>query len=169
VEVAVHLPRIADIWGKFRIRGKGDSIRTASKTQNQRNCSYVRVRTSLFQLTMSHQLQYEVVYQSGRQEVRSIGYGLLERILVYTLPNTPLFGSLAGQVQILALIVPCNTGNKDAAQEVTDYQQTYAPIVTDIRNITNVIGRVHTRGRWGIIDRVPSSAKTVFVEIDDEE
>jgi len=51
VEVALHVPHVMDIWGKFRITGKSDSIRTAfsikgkPSTIARRNSSYVRVCT----------------------------------------------------------------------------------------------------------------------------
>jgi hypothetical protein len=46
-EVKHQLPFLVDKWGKFRIRGNGDSIRSAlvtrGSTRPQRNTSYVQV------------------------------------------------------------------------------------------------------------------------------
>ena|ERR1700728_4736838 len=43
-EVKRQLPDLVDKWGKFRIRGNGDSIRSALVTRRpQRNTSYVQV------------------------------------------------------------------------------------------------------------------------------
>ncbi len=37
-------------------------------------------------------------------------------------------------------------------------------VVTDLRNIECVIGRVYTRGEWGIIDRSGGLARTEFIQ-----
>jgi hypothetical protein len=47
-EVAKRLLHLVDTWGKFRIRGKGDAIRSAASMNRrlslpQRNASYIRV------------------------------------------------------------------------------------------------------------------------------
>jgi hypothetical protein len=109
-----------------------------------------------------------VIYKSGRDTVHSVGYGRLDQIMVYTLPKDDIFRNLSGCIHILARITPCNTENKDATEELTDYQTTYAPVVTDIRNIKGLIGRVPTRGRYGIIDRTSGIARIIFNESDDE-
>jgi len=56
-ETALHLPCVVDVWGKIRIRNKGDSIRSTFATKgklrdSERDSSYIRVcgSTSWFNL-----------------------------------------------------------------------------------------------------------------------
>jgi hypothetical protein len=96
----------------------------------------------------------------GHKKVQ-INYGLLERIMVFTLPDTPIFDKLQ-KIQVLILVRPCQTEGKDAAVELTQYRSMPASVVTDIRNVKGVIGRAASRGQWGIIDRSLNIAPTVF-------
>ncbi|KAG0704212.1 hypothetical protein DFH29DRAFT_802240 [Suillus ampliporus] len=94
----------------------------------------------------------------------TICYGLLEKILVYQVPDDPFFADLSGKQQILVLLTPWKTEGQDAAKILTLVQAKLAPIVTDIRNVKAVVGLVETRGRSGIIDGVGDS---IFVGFDD--
>ena len=55
--------------------------------------------------------------------------------------------------QLLAVITPWRTNGEDAAVKTVKFKHTLALIVTDLRNIRGVVGRVESRGQWGIIDR----------------
>lgn len=54
----------------------------------------------------------------------------------------------------------------DATQELTMYQLTTTEVVTDLQAIQCAVGRVQTRGEWGIIDRSASLARTEFIQSD---
>ena len=49
--------------------------------------------------------------------------------------------------------------------------ETLASVVTDLRNIVSSIGRVETRGRWGIVDRDIRVVRPTFAkgEVDESE
>jgi hypothetical protein len=79
------------------------------------------------------------------------------------------WGDWKGQHLLLALITPCKTNDKDAALETVLYRMNSSQIVVDLRTVTSKIGRVKTRGEWGIIDRSTGIARTVFVDPDNQE
>ena len=96
--------------------------------------------------------------------VREIFYGKLEVILEFKIPDEAFWGwDLRGSIALLAVITPCVTMGKDAAKVTTTYQHTTTQVVTDLRTVSSVIGRVRTRNRWGIIDRSEDSSRTEFV------
>ncbi|KDQ51674.1 hypothetical protein JAAARDRAFT_139876, partial [Jaapia argillacea MUCL 33604] len=92
------------------------------------------------------------------REVRTVFYRQLECILVCALPNERFWGKVGGKTLLLALIHPCNTQGRDATKGIVMYSQTTAPIVTDLRVICAVVGRLRTRNRWGIVDRSQTGA-----------
>jgi hypothetical protein len=112
-------------------------------------------------------VQYEVEVEDGEGEVsREIFYGKLELILECDIPDKKIWGKyLWGTMILLAVITPCITIGKDAAKEsrLTTYQHTTTQIVTDLRAISAVVGRVQTRNRWGIVDRSQDSSRTEFI------
>ena len=110
-------------------------------------------------------MQYEVEVKDGDGEAsREIFYGKLELILVCNIPDKRFWGrDLQGTTVILAVITPCVTMGKDAAKELTTYQHTTTQVVTDLRTISAVVGRVRTRNRWGIVDRSEDSSRTEFI------
>jgi hypothetical protein len=110
-------------------------------------------------------VQYEVEVEDGDGEVsREIFYGRLELILECDIPNKNFWGrDLQGTTVLLAVITPCVTMGKDAVKEMTTYQHTTTQVVTDLRTINAVVGRVQTRNRWGIVDRSEDSARTEFI------
>jgi len=88
--------------------------------------------------------------------------------MVCSLPGDDFFQDLSGQIQLLALIQPCKTDGQDAAKKVVTYRRMGSSFVTDIRNVKNVIGRILTRGDWGVIDRAHCIARTIFDDSDDD-
>jgi hypothetical protein len=97
---------------------------------------------------------------------REIFYGKLDMILQFNIPDDPFWGSMQGETWLLAVITPCDTKGKDAAESLTTYRTTTTQVVTDLRAISNVVGRVKTRNWWGIIDRSGDYSRTVFVDDD---
>jgi len=72
---------------------------------------------------------------------------------VCTLGNKSIWGDYRGTTQLLAVITPWRTAGQDAAGETVIFKHTLAIIITDLRNVRSVVGRVESRGEWGIVDR----------------
>ena len=110
-------------------------------------------------------MQYEVEVEDGDGELsREIFYGKLELILECPIPDNKFWGrDLRGTTVLLAVITPCVTMGKDATKQTTTYQHTTTQVVTDLRAINALVGRVQTRNRWGIIDRREESSRTEFI------
>ncbi|KAJ6624876.1 hypothetical protein B0H10DRAFT_1714436, partial [Mycena sp. CBHHK59/15] len=133
------LPEVMPSWGKVRLES-GDSIRSASACGDgsitERNMSFVRANAQ------------------PESWIPQIFYGWLEEILVCNLANEEdLWGPMAGQKRLLAVITPCKTMGHDTAKEITSYTQMTTTIVTDLQSVVAVVGCVQTRGSWWIIDR----------------
>jgi hypothetical protein len=91
-----------------------------------------------------------------------VQYGRLEKILICSLSNDTQWLELAGKTLLLALIRPCQTEGRDATKEETRYSRNLSSIITDLRNVKGVVGRVKSRREWTIIDRRSSFAKPAF-------
>ena len=113
-------------------------------------------------------LQYEIVFQDRSREVKHLGYGDLENILVITLPVDPFFADLNGKTVAIALIMPWNTEGKDASKENVYMTSRRATFITDIRNLKAAVGLVLTGERWGIIDRGGEGLVAADLAEDDE-
>jgi hypothetical protein len=110
-------------------------------------------------------VQYEVeILDPDNNAVCEIFYGRLDLILEFGIPNSNFWGpEFRGTTVLLAVITPCVTLGKDATKEVTTYTQMTTQVVTDLRTISVVIGRVWTRDRWGIVDRSEETSRTEFM------
>ncbi|KAJ7266112.1 hypothetical protein C8J57DRAFT_1469942 [Mycena rebaudengoi] len=150
-QILKRLPDIIPSWGKVRILG-GDSIRSASAIKSGamkgRDASYVRYLISL---------------ETDEGDMEELFYGQLDQILVCDLPVDRLLGDLSGKRCLLAVLIPCATGGRDATQEILSYNHTTTTIVTDIRTVHAVVGRFKTRGKWVIVDRTAGLIKPEFV------
>ncbi|KZP04867.1 hypothetical protein FIBSPDRAFT_903954 [Athelia psychrophila] len=152
-----QLPDNLPLWGKVHITDGGDSIRSnmaKSKRKSERDMSYVR---------------FELVVHNAHKVL----YGRLERIVECHLPDHPAFGIFRGTLRLLAHITPCKTDGKDAAKELTFYDATTAPIITDLAAVKAVIGRARTAKtaqtyHWGIVDRSLDRAQLTFEDGEDE-
>jgi len=109
-------------------------------------------------------LQYEVTYDVQQGEtLTTTNYGLLEKIIVIAIGQENVWGHFKGTTQILVLITPCKTtGGSDAAKSYVSYKETHVSIIIDLRNVKAVVGRIFSRGRWGIIDRSTRIASATF-------
>jgi len=114
-------------------------------------------------------LQYEVTVEIDNKHGapftnKMVFYGQLEKILVCELPQDNLFQDLRGTTCLLTLVIPCNTNGHDATTEMTTYRTTAASVVTDLRSIKVVVGRIESQAQWTIIDRSRSTAHVAFTE-----
>ena len=177
--ITKHLPRFMPSWGGMRIRHGGDAIRTTAATRQRdwskpgRNNSYVRVcrRSLIIFSTMTHTLmsQYEIIFEHDNViNTTTINYGSVEKFLVCSMGDERMWGPLRNSTQLLAVITPCKTDEQDASKTIVRYKTTRAPIVTDIRNIMHLIGRVHSQGSWGIIDRSMNLVEGAFLATDED-
>ena len=89
-------------------------------------------------------------------------YGQLERILVCSLGDERIWGDSRNSMLLLALVRPVKSDGEDAALTTVIFSQYLAPVITDLRNVKAVVGRVETRRRWGIVDRSMGIAKPAF-------
>jgi hypothetical protein len=107
--------------------------------------------------------QYEITFGSEHEEaVRTINYGVLERVLECKLGEEKIWGAQRGTTHLLAVITPWRTEGEDASQEVVTFKRTLAQIVTDLRNIRGVVGRIESRGTWGVVDRNVNLVRATF-------
>ncbi|KAJ7443299.1 hypothetical protein FB451DRAFT_1057037 [Mycena latifolia] len=156
-DIRKKLPEVMPRWGKVRIVD-GDSIRSTSACAGE--SSDVTERDMSF-------ARYELQVKAHDDTwITRVFYGRLEEILVCELPDDPLWLDMAATTRLLVVITPCSTSGKDAAQESTFYTQMTTPIVTDIRTIIAVVGRIKTRAEWMIIDRSGSPIHPEFVPQD---
>jgi hypothetical protein len=103
-------------------------------------------------------------------QIRQIFYGQLDCILDLELPASRILNLAEPTRFLLAVVIPCSTGGRDATCEVTTYSGTTTPIAIDLRTVECVVGRVQRGNEWGIIDRSGDFARTVFVDpVDDED
>jgi hypothetical protein len=84
------------------------------------------------------------------------------------LGNEAVWCDFRGTSQLLAEITPWRTEGQDAAIAMVSFKHTLAPIITDLRNIRGVVGRVRSQGRWGIVDRM-GLTRVSFLEQEDGE
>ncbi|TFK33524.1 hypothetical protein BDQ12DRAFT_766734, partial [Crucibulum laeve] len=162
-----HLPDIMPTWGKVKIANGGDSIRCSADkggrdAELECNTSYV-----WYELEVVLTKKKSSKSSTALTTTREIFYGQLEQILVCELPEHDFWGpDFAGTTRILALITPCVTNGLDAVVKITKYSTQTTPVITDIRTISSVVGRIFTQGSWGIIDRSTGYSRTEFLPSD---
>jgi hypothetical protein len=71
---------------------------------------------------------------------------------------------LCNKTLVLALISPFKTDGADAARQAVFYnpRESLASLVTDIRNVRSCVGRVESRGKYGLIDRDLNLVRPTF-------
>ncbi|KAJ7085226.1 hypothetical protein B0H15DRAFT_756108, partial [Mycena belliarum] len=140
-DIERKLPEVMPRWGKVRIVD-GDYISCSwareKRSEQGRDNSFIRVNRA-----------------HPNRWIPQIGYGQLDEILLCTIPDNDnkLWGRLAGQVRLFAVITPCRTGGRDAARDIVAHAQSGAQIVADIQSVMAVVGRIQTRDKWYLIDR----------------
>ena len=91
-------------------------------------------------------------------------YGQLQRILVVDLPAIAQTSHAASETFIFGVIRNCEhhavTGLE--ALDVHYYEKEAQIDVVDISTVQCVVGRIHDRNRWTIVDRSGSLARAVW-------
>ncbi|KAG9079645.1 hypothetical protein FRC06_007605, partial [Ceratobasidium sp. 370] len=150
-------------YGRFRIAGDGDKIRTAAVINNEptaRDNSYIKYDL-LPDRNAARPNQPDVPY-------RRTQYGQLQD--VYYIRFIEDDGNR--RPYLLARVRECKTNGLDAAlpeNPVVTYTQMSSPDIIHVRTIVAVVGRVQMGNSWAIVDRSRDSARTQFVNEEGDE
>lgn len=113
--------------------------------------------------------QFDIlVDQNARYRRRAVDlqpetcYGQLLQILQVELPAHEIFASNEPTTILMVVIRQCKT-EIDAATQIPFYTAMGAVIVADLKTVQCLVGRVHDRDRWNIIDRGGALAKAQFL------
>ncbi|CAE6451716.1 unnamed protein product [Rhizoctonia solani] len=152
-------------YGRCRLAGEGDRIRTAALIENNpdqgaRDNSYVR-----YDLLPDANARYR-----NRPEVqfRQTHYGRLLDIYYVEFIVDLNDPDETREPYLLARVQECVTGGLDATlreNPLVTYTRMKTPDIIHIESINAVVGRVNIGNRtWAIIDRSRHGARTQFVE-----
>ncbi|KAG8687997.1 hypothetical protein FRC08_011673 [Ceratobasidium sp. 394] len=155
------LPHYCTRYGKVRVRGGGDYIRSTVATSS---ASSVQWRDASFVRYVFSRDKYEDDRFHETEMEKKTEYGRLECILVLELAPNPVLGIKHKTTRILADLTPCVCVGEDATIEPVTYRQFQPRRILDIQAVENVVGRVLSRGAWYIIDRSDEGARTTFVD-----
>ena len=97
-----------------------------------------------------------------------VQYGRLEKVLDFQTGNQNIWRELKATHHLLAVITPCKTDGKDTSHELVEYEETREAVITDVRNIKAVVGRVKRGTKWIIVDRSVDSAHVTPQVMEDE-
>ncbi|CAE7227515.1 unnamed protein product, partial [Rhizoctonia solani] len=151
-------------YGRCRLAGEGDHIRTAKLIDNNpdrgaRDNSYVR-----YDLLPDANARYR---NRPEAQFRQTNYGRLLDIyyveFVVDLDNP----EETREPFLLARVEECMTGGLDATlreNPLVTYTRMRTPEIIHIESINAVIGRAHIGNCWSIIDRSRNGARTQFVD-----
>ncbi|KAL5639602.1 hypothetical protein ACGC1H_006272 [Rhizoctonia solani] len=158
-------------YGRFRLTGDGDRIRTASLIDNNpvaRDNSFVR-----YDLLPDRNTAFR-----NRRDVpfRQTHYGrVLDIYYVEFVTRKPKEGTETepevpriAEPYLLVRIQECKTGGLDATDprnRVVRYSELQTPDIIHIDTINAVVGRIKLDNRsWAIIDRSANGARTQFID-----
>ncbi|CEL55918.1 hypothetical protein RSOLAG1IB_01930 [Rhizoctonia solani AG-1 IB] len=160
-------------YGRMRLAGDGDKIRTARLIDNERtgtvrDNSYVK-----YDLLPDRNARFR--YRPD-EPIRRTQYGRL--LDIYYVEFVEEKGKMANESQpeaprraesyLLARVAECNTDGTDAADprvRLVKYTQLSTPDIIPVNVISAVIGRVKLNEQeWAIVDRSSSGARTQFVD-----
>jgi len=110
-----------------------------------------------------------MIEDARKELVCTIFYGCIDRILECQLDgHNKIWSKFKDTFFLLAIITPCSTGGQNAIQDYTIYSDTTTQIVTNLWAVQCVVGRVKSRGSWGIIDRSGNFARMEFMSAGDQ-
>ncbi|QRV93204.1 hypothetical protein RhiJN_21257 [Ceratobasidium sp. AG-Ba] len=144
-------------YGRVRIAGEGDVIRTANGDYLERDNSYVRV-VLLFPDANSR--------FNGRDDepVHQVQYGQIQDIFYIELKEHG--ESNIDQKFLLARILPCDIERPgDATEDIVKYKRMKRSLtVVHLNTVEAVVGRVKRHDTWFIIDRSRGAVRTLFTD-----
>ncbi|KAH9930109.1 uncharacterized protein B0H18DRAFT_873442 [Fomitopsis serialis] len=160
---AMLRPETITQWGKLQILGGGDLVRSTTLggiREDSRNASYVRYES----------LVDKFAGQRNRPSVFELRtfYGELQHIVSLDVQVTDTAGARRVETLILAGIRTCKLDDRPSpgGLDIHYYTTTGRYEVVDINNIQCLVGRIHDRGQWAIVDRSGSLARAIYVEED---
>ncbi|KAH9849072.1 hypothetical protein C2E23DRAFT_870815 [Lenzites betulinus] len=152
-------------WAKIRILNGGDTIRSSTldagaDSGDGRNASYVR-----YELLVDRNTRYRnrpVVLE------KQTFYGELQHILLVPFGPVPSATPplLHNETLLLAVIRTCSIESSDDRLDLHFYKQLGRTEVVDLTTIQCVVGRIHDRGRYAIIDRSGALSRALYVDED---
>jgi hypothetical protein len=83
-------------------------------------------------------------------------YGQLLRVVVIDVPASPLLKTSRAETVLLA-IVRSIKAERCSSNNTTFYKNLGSIYAIDLNTVECVVGRVHDRNRWTIVDRAPNS------------
>ncbi|KAI0371378.1 hypothetical protein BV20DRAFT_1035360 [Pilatotrama ljubarskyi] len=159
--VRTALPATVQEWAKVRILNGGDTVRSSSlDTAGDDGCnaSYVR-----YELLVDQNARYR-----GRPVIleKRTFYGELQHILLVDIGPIPSATPPLpqGETLLLAVIQTCSIESSDARLDIHFYKRLGRTEVVDLTTVQCVVGRVHDRGQYGIIDRSGTLSRALYVE-----
>ncbi|CAE6431615.1 unnamed protein product, partial [Rhizoctonia solani] len=158
-------------YGRFRLAGDGDKIRTANIIDNDplaRDNSFVRYDLLPDRNTAFRNRPDRPFRQTHYGRVLDIYYvEFITQKPKEATENEPAVPRIT-EPYLLVRIRECNTGGLDATDplnRVVKYSQLNTPDIIHIDTINAVVGRMKVDNRnWAIIDRSASGARTQFVD-----
>lgn len=82
-------------------------------------------------------------------------YGQLLRVVVIDVPASPDLKTNSAETVLFAIVRSINV--EHCSGNTTFYKETGPVYSIDLNTVECVVGRVHDRGLWAIVDRAPTS------------
>lgn len=163
-------------YGRVRVAGGGDRLRTSEGDHSRRNNSFIRVSRVLEYLltTGSTSLtlfrsQY-VMFPDANANFRNrddhpihqVNYGRIDDIFYVRLNEHG--DPDADNDFLLARVTPCNIdNNEDATEELVEYtKMANQQLIIHLNSVEAAVGRVKRHTKWSIIDRSRGAVRTLF-------
>ncbi|KAH9889500.1 hypothetical protein C8Q73DRAFT_707899 [Cubamyces lactineus] len=164
IQVTRHTLKQAEIeeWGRVRILPDGDIVRASSlccDMGGSRDATFVRYEALVDRNARSRNAAIQLVSKTF--------YGQLQRVLVVHFPAMPATPITTATPLVFAIIRTCKVIDSHQSLDIHYYTQTSTLDVVDITTVQCLVGRIHDRGRWAIIDRSGSLSRAIYAE--DEE
>ncbi|GBE81876.1 hypothetical protein SCP_0402500 [Sparassis crispa] len=147
-------------WSKLRILNDGDTIRAAEsdcRAEDERDASFVR-----YELLVDKNARYHnrpVVLE------KTTFYGQVRRLFICKLNRAPSIGLQQPSTSVLlAAIRTCDIEETDNVLDIHYYSKMGRLDIVDITTIQCVVGRVHDRQRWAVIDRSGTLSRAIYID-----
>ncbi|KAI0634214.1 hypothetical protein C8Q77DRAFT_1055307 [Trametes polyzona] len=159
-ELRKMIPSEVQHWGKLRINNDGDTMHASSMSagaEDGRDATYVR-----YELLVDRNARFRnLPVNLGPRTF----YGQLKNILTFHVASIP--AGLSEDL-LLGVIQRCNIDESEPGLDVHYYERMGAVEVVDITTVQCVVGRIHDRGRWAVIDRSGSLSRALFTGLEFE-
>ncbi|KAI0749042.1 hypothetical protein C8Q74DRAFT_1212144, partial [Fomes fomentarius] len=145
-------------WGHLRIFDDGDIVRTAAFAQSQhgseRDATHVHYEALVDRHERSRNHAIELLPRTF--------YGQLQHIYVLDCPPIPGTAHSTTTRIIFAVICTCAEEETHPTLDIHYYSRYSTLKVLDITTIQCLVGRIHDRGQWAIIDRSGALSRAIY-------